>query len=159
MTTETGEKVDRIVQMLAAENLGGVLLNSQHNFSWLTAGGTNGIDLSREPGAGSLLVRSDGKCFVLANQIEMPRLLAEELSVRDFEPVEFAWTDEQSSPTYLADKALDLLGKNALLGCDVALNNKARMVEAAIAGCRYQLTKPELERFQRLGLDAGQAIG
>jgi antitoxin VapB len=159
MTTETGEKVDRIVQMLAAENLGGVLLSSQHNFSWLTAGGTNGIDLSRESGVGGLLVRSDGKCFVLANRIEMPRLLAEELSGRDFEPVDFAWTDEQASATYLAEKALGLLGQNALLGCDIPLNSKARLVETAIARCRYQLTQPELERFQRLGLDAGQAIG
>jgi Xaa-Pro dipeptidase len=158
MTTETAEKVDRIVQMLATENLGGVLLSSQLNFSWLTAGATNGVDLSREAGAGGLLVRSDGKCFVLANGIEMPRLLAEELSEGDFEPVEFAWEDEQASPAFLVDKALDLLGQGVLLGSDLPLNSNTRTIKAAIARCRYQLTRPELERFRRLGLDAGQAI-
>jgi len=158
MTTETTEKVDRIVRMLAAENLRGVFVRSQHNFSWLTAGATNGIDLTREAGAGGLLVRSDGKCFVLANRIEMPRLLAEEVSESDFEPVEFAWEDEQASPAFLVDKALSLLGRDALLGSDLPLSTNTRTVEAAIARCRYQLTGPELERFRRLGLDAGQAI-
>jgi antitoxin VapB len=158
MTTEIAQKVDRIVQMLGAENLGGVLLNSQHNFSWLTAGGTNGIDLTRDAGTAGLLVRGDGKCFLLANRIEMPRLLAEEVSKSDFEPVEFAWEDEQSSATYLTDKALELLDHGAVLGSDLPLNNKARKVEAAVARCRFQLTEPELERFRRLGRDAGQSI-
>ena len=54
--------------MLAAENLGGVLVGAQHNFAWLTAGGSNGIDTSREQGAGALLVRADGKRFVIASR-------------------------------------------------------------------------------------------
>lgn len=145
--------------MLTAENLAGVLLSSQHNFSWLTAGSTNGIDLSRESGAGGLLVRSDGKCFVLANGIEMPRLLAEELSESDFEPIEFAWEDEKASPKFLADKSRYLLGPGALLASDLPLDANTRTIEAAIAHCRYQLTEPELKRFRHLGFDAGQAIG
>ena len=52
--TELEEKTDRLVRMLAFAKLGGVLLSSQPNFSWLTGGGTNGIDLSREAGAGAL---------------------------------------------------------------------------------------------------------
>ena len=93
--------------MLAKENLGGVLLGTQHNFSWLTAGATNGVDTSREAGAGSLVVRRDGKRFVLASRIEMPRLLEEELAGDDFEPVEFGWEEEKASPDFLAERALD----------------------------------------------------
>ena len=100
---EINTKTARVVEMLAANNLGGVLVNAQHNFSWLTAGGTNGIDLSREPGAGALLVRNDGKRFVLANSIEMPRLLNEELADKDFEPIEFSWEEEKASPTIPGD--------------------------------------------------------
>src|SRR5436309_14573535 len=95
--------------MLAEENLGSVLLNAQHNFSWLTAGSTNGVDTSREAGAGTLLVRRDGRRFVLANRIEMPRLLAEEIDAEDFEPVEFGWEEEKASSTFLPDRALALL--------------------------------------------------
>jgi antitoxin VapB len=144
--------------MLAAEKLGGVLLGSQHNFAWLTAGGRNGVDTSREQGACALLVRADGKCFVLASRIEMPRLLAEELAGMDFEPVEFAWEEEKVSPTFLSDRAVSLLEVNAPLGSDLCVGAGAKTVEGAIARCRYQLTPSEIERYRRLGRDAGVAI-
>src|SRR5437868_403915 len=83
---ELEEKTERIVHLLAAENLGAVLVGAQHNFAWLTGGGRNGIDLSRDAGACALLVRRDGRRFVLANNIEMPRLLSEELAGQDYEP-------------------------------------------------------------------------
>src|SRR5947207_6345513 len=48
----------------ADERLAGVLINTQPNFAWLSAGGTNGIDLSREAGAGTLLICRNGRRFV-----------------------------------------------------------------------------------------------
>ena len=157
--TEIAEKTDRVVRMLVAENLGGVLLGTQHNFSWLTAGGTNSIDMSREAGACALLVRSDGKRFVLASRNEMPRLLEEELPAGDFEPVEFAWEEEKASATYFPDRALALLSHGAALGSDLPYSVKTRIVESAIARCRYQLIGTESERYRLLGQDAGVAIG
>ncbi|HEV2705594.1 MAG TPA: M24 family metallopeptidase [Pyrinomonadaceae bacterium] len=157
-STEIAEKVGRVTRMLAAEGLGGVLVGAQHNFSWLTAGGTNGIDTSRDAGAGALLVRADGKCFVLANRIEMPRLLAEELASREFEPVEFSWEEEKASPTFLAERAGALLG-GAALGSDLPIGAGVAVVEGALARCRYRLTSSEVERFRQLGSDAGQAVG
>src|SRR5437588_11593767 len=106
--------------MLAAEGLGGVLLGAQHNFAWLSAGGTNGVDTSREAGACALLVRGDGKRFVLASSIEMARMLAEEITADEFEPVEFGWEEEKSSPAFLAGRAQALLDGGAL-GSDLAL--------------------------------------
>jgi Xaa-Pro aminopeptidase len=156
---EIAEKTARIVSMLAAQNLGGALISSQPNFSWMTAGGTNGVDQSREGGAGALLVRNDGKRFVIANRIEMPRLLSEELAAEEFEPVEFSWQEEKASPTFLAARALTLLGKGSALGSDVADVSGSRQVEAAIARCRYQLTSSEIERFRSLASDAAGAIG
>ncbi|HYP49797.1 MAG TPA: hypothetical protein VEQ34_02565, partial [Pyrinomonadaceae bacterium] len=78
-----------------------VLINSQPIFSWLTGGANNGIDQSRENGAASLLVRNDGKRFVLASRIEMPRILTEEVSGEDFEPVGFGWEEEKAAPDFL----------------------------------------------------------
>jgi Xaa-Pro dipeptidase len=158
-SAEIAEKVRRVERVLAAERLGGVLVGAQHNFSWLTAGGSNGIDLSREAGAGALLVRNDGKRFVLANRIEMPRLLAEELAGAEFEPVEFAWEEEKAAPTFLADRARSLLGGNSALGSDLPAGPGVAVVEGALAACRYQLTPPEVERFRQLGRDAGEAVG
>ncbi|MDX6692552.1 MAG: chorismate mutase / prephenate dehydratase [Blastocatellia bacterium] len=145
--------------MLAAENLGGALLCAQHNFSWLTAGGASGVDTSREQGAGALLVRNDGQRFVLASRIEMERLLAEELSAEEFEPIEFAWEEEKASPTFLVERARALLKDGAALGSDLPTSANARTIEGAVARCRHQLTSSEIERFRRLGSDAGQALG
>lgn len=156
---EIAAKTERLVRLLSAEGLGGVLLCAQHNFSWLTAGGTNGIDTSRDAGAGALLVRADGRRFLLASRIEMPRLLSEEISAAEFEPVEFAWEAEKGAPTFLADHAAALLEGNASLGADLPLGANVLTVEGLIARCRYQLTDAELERYRSLGRDAGEALG
>lgn len=157
---EITEKTERVARMLASENLGGVLLSAQHNFSWLTAGSRSGIDMSREPGACSLLVGSDGRRFVLASRIEMARMLAEELSAEDFEPVEYAWEEEKGSPTFLIDRALALLGqRGGALASDLPSGPGVRTIESALARCRYNLTLPEIERYRSLGRDAGTAIG
>jgi Xaa-Pro aminopeptidase len=104
-------------------------------------------------------VRNDGKRFVLANRIEMPRLLAEELAGEEFEPVEFPWEEEKASPAFLPALAVTLLGKDAALASDVGPGPGTVTIEAAVARCRYQLTDSEVERFRSLASDAAQAIG
>jgi Xaa-Pro dipeptidase len=155
---EIAEKTERLLRMLASERLGGVLLGSQHNFSWLTAGGTNGVDLSNQAGACSLLVRADGRRYVLASRIEMARMLCEELSAEDFEPVEFSWEEDKSSPTFLTERASSLLESNEALGSDLPLGAGAKAIEGSIARCRYRLTDSEIERYRKLGQDAGEAL-
>jgi Xaa-Pro aminopeptidase len=145
--------------MLAAEGLGGVLLVAQPNFAWLTAGGNNGIDTSREQGACALYVRGDGKRYVLASRIEMARLLEEELAGADFEPVEFAWEEDKSSPTFLADLAAKLNESSAPLGSDLPLSANVKAIDGAVSRCRYQLTPPEILRHRQLGRDAGEVLG
>ncbi|MET0624041.1 MAG: M24 family metallopeptidase [Pyrinomonadaceae bacterium] len=156
---EIAEKTGRLAAVVAAEGLGGVLLGAQHNFAWLTAGGRSGIDLSREPGAGTLLVRADGKRFVIASRIEMARLLEEELAGAEFEPVDYAWEDEKASPTFVADLAARLTEDGKALGSDLPAGPGLKVVEGVVARCRYQLTPWELERFRLLGRDAGEAVG
>ncbi len=156
---EIAEKTGRLTRMLAAEGLGGVVLVAQPNFAWLTAGGTNGVDASREQGVGALFVRADGKRFVLASRIEMARLLEEELAGADFEPVEFGWEEDKASPTFLADLATKLSDGGAPLGSDLSISPKVKAIDGAVSRCRFQLTPPELERFRQLGRDAGEALG
>ena len=156
---EIAEKTERLSRMLAAEGLGGVVLVAQPNFAWLTAGGNNGIDTSREQGACALFVRADGKRFVLASRIEMARLLEEELSVTDFEPIEFGWEDEKASSTFLANLVAKLNESGAPLGSDLSISPNVKAIDGAVARCRYQLTPSELERFRQLGRDAGEVMG
>lgn len=158
-TAEIAEKSERLTRMLAAEGLGGVVLVAQPNFAWLTAGGNNGIDTSREQGACALVVGADGKRFVLASRIEMARMLEEELAGTDFEPVEFGWEEEKAQPTFLADLATKVIGNGVALGSDLPLGPNVKAIDGAVSRCRYQLTTPELARYRQLGRDAGEVLG
>lgn len=149
--TEVAEKTERLQRMLEREKLGGVLLNAQHNFAWLTSGSTNGIDLSRENGAASLLVTADGKRYILASNIEMPRMLAEEVLAADFEPVEYSWQDEKATASFVFEKA-----KSLIAGGEIATDYQ---IEGKVAQCRYGLTPDEIGRYRSLGKDAGAAAG
>ena len=142
--------------MLSHENLGGVLLNAQHNFAWITGGASNGIDLSRENGAAFVFVRSDGKRFLLANNIEMPRILSEEVLAKDFEPVEYSWQEEKASNNFVIEQAKLLNGGE--IASDIAIHSGTRVVERLIANCRYELLPAEVERYRKLGNDAGKAF-
>jgi Xaa-Pro dipeptidase len=150
-------KTERLVAMLNAEKLGGVLINSRHNFAWLSGGKNNGIDISREQGSCFLFVRKDGKRFLLANKIEMPRLLAEEVSADDFQPLEFAWEADKIDPAFVSNLAGSLLNDNSKIAADLPLSN-LRVVENLIARCRFSLTPQEIRRFRLLGKDAGEIV-
>lgn len=159
VNSELKIKTERLIEMLNAENLGGVLLNSQHNFAWLTGGKSNGINANSEGGACSLFVRSDGKKFVLANNIEMPRILSEEISSLDFEPVEYVWQTEKADPNLIFEKTKSLLKQGEKIASDLVLHGEIKPVENLISRCRYELTDAEIERFKSLGSDAGIALG
>jgi Xaa-Pro aminopeptidase len=159
LSQEIEEKVERLARVCSEEALGGLLINSQPNFSWLSAGGTNGVNLSTEAGVATLLVRRDGRRFVLASRIEMARMMTEELAGQGYEPVEFGWEEEKANPVLLADLARTLMSDQSPLGSDVFLGQETRFVEGAIAHARYKLTAPEIDRFKALGKDAGIAIG
>ena len=157
MNREIETKTGRIVDLLERENLGGVLLNAQHNFAWITGGASNGIDLSRENGAASIFVSRKGTRYLLANNIEMSRLLSEDIPADEFEPVEFAWQDEKTVADLLITKARDL--SDGQIASDIAVQPSMRTIENLIAPQRYELTSDEIVRYKKLGADAASAMG
>lgn len=158
MNDELEEKTKRIAAMLDREGFDAVLLNAQHNFAWVTGGGANGVDLSRENGSASLLVTRYGRRFVVANNIEMPRMLKEEVSEDDFDTVEFAWQGEKAVGGLVLEKAHAVLETGAMLATDILIDAATPVIENKIAAYRYQLTADELERYRILGSDAGRAV-
>lgn len=158
MKSEIEIKIERLTRMLSAENLGGVLLNSQHNFAWLT-GKSNAINLSTENGACFLFIRKDGRKFVLSNNIEIRRILTEEISSEEFEPIEFSWQDEKSSGDFIFEQAKKLVESGEKIASDLVLHREVKPVENLISLCRYDLTIAEIARFRHLGKDAGIALG
>jgi Xaa-Pro aminopeptidase len=155
---ELDEKAARVERMLVEAGLAGVLMGSQHNFAWITGGGTNRIDGSREAGAGALLLARGGRRYLLANVIEMPRLVAEEVAGQGYEAVEFPWEDERATPSFLVDLSRKLLGGSDPIGSDLPLPS-AVGAEPRLTRARARLTGAEVARYRVLGRDAGEALG
>ena len=153
---EVDRKVERLASAAQGAGLRGVLLSTHWNFSWLTAGATNRIDISRESGAGALLVSADGDRYALANSIEMPRLADEALVGLGFEPIEFAWVDERANPAFLVQRATALL--SGPIGSDAVFGH-ARHFEASLSRLRSALEPEEVRRYRALGADVGRAVG
>jgi Xaa-Pro aminopeptidase len=155
--TELDDKTDRLARLARESDLAGILLTTQTNFAWLTGGGSNRIDGSREPGAGNLLVAADGRRFVVANTIEMPRLLAEEVNGGGWAPIEYPWTDEHARPDTVARLAQQAAGGERV-GADWPVAG-ATAIDRPITRVRNLLTAAEVERYVSLGADAGRILG
>lgn len=154
---EHSEKLDRVARVAHAAGVQGVLLAGHHNIAWLTSGRANRVDASRETGSARLLIAADGRRFVLANAIEMPRLLDEELADLDYEPVEYPWTEDQD-PSRAVRAARSVLGDEVPLGTDWPLP-ETTVVEAALARARGLLTDGDIARYRALGREAGLMLG
>ncbi len=155
---ELEEKTERLVRILAENELDAVVLNAQHNFAWLTGGGSNGVDLSRENGVASIVVTSDGERFLLASVIEIDRMLSEEVSDYNFDPIDFNWQGEKADSASVLEKARLVLQTGAKIATDIPIFAGISAIEGKIAACRYRLTTEEQARFRELGRDSGLAM-
>src|SRR6187401_2016583 len=97
--SEVSRKVALVASLARAQGLTGVLLSTQHNFSWLSAGGSNRVDGLREAGVATLMVTADERRYVLANTIESRRIANEALEDLDFGVLDFPWMDERRDTT------------------------------------------------------------
>ena len=155
---ELDDKTERLARLARESSLSGIVLTTQTNFAWLTGGGSNRIDGSREPGAGNLMVTAEGRRFVIANAIEMPRLLAEEVPSEDgWQPIEYAWTAEHADPETVARLARDAAGGGPV-GADWPIAG-ASPIDRPITRARNLLTPEVVERYVALGADAGRLLG
>jgi Xaa-Pro aminopeptidase len=154
---EHDEKIERVARVAQAAGVQGVLLAAHHNIAWLTSGRHNRIDASRETGSARLLVTADGRRFVLANAIEMPRMLDEVLAGLGYEPVEYPWTDDQDAG-HAVRTARERLGGAAVLGADWPLPD-VTVLESALARTRAPLTDGEIQRYRILGREVGLTLG
>ena len=154
---EHDEKLERLVRVAHAAGVAGVLLAAHHNIAWLTSGRHNRIDSARETGSARLLVTADGRRYVLANAIEMPRLLDEVLAGLDYAPIEYPWVEDQD-PGCAVRAARRVLNDGLGLAADWPLPETAG-IEPALMRARMRLTDGEVARYRALGRDAGLALG
>jgi antitoxin VapB len=156
-TSEHEEKLDRLVRLAHGAGVDAILLAAHHNIAWLTSGRHNRLDATRETGSARLLVTAQGRRHVLANAIEMPRLLGEVLAGLDYAPIEYPWVDDQD-PAHAVRQAQRVLETGGAIAADWALPGTTG-VEPALMRARARLTDGEIARYRALGRDAGLALG
>jgi hypothetical protein len=148
---EIQEKERRVREFLRTKNLQALLLKRQANFSWLTGGGLNLVGITTEVGATSLLITENEK-FVISNNIEAPRMVAEErLETKGFQVRSFPWYEDRELAL-----VREIVGLGSL-GCDVPFPNAVVLAEE-IARLRYALTSDEMVRYRWLGEKVSAAL-
>ena len=156
-TAEHDEKLERLVRLAQAAGAEGLLLAAHHNIAWLTSGRHNRVDNSRETGSSRLLVTAAGRRYVLANAIEMPRMLDEVLAGLDYTPIEYPWVDDQDA-AHAVRAARGVLKEGATMAADWPLPDTTS-IEPRLMRARARLTDGEIARYRRLGRDVGLALG
>src|SRR5262249_35445416 len=100
---------------------------------------------------------ADGRRYVLANAVEMPRMLGEVLAGLDYAPIEYPWVEDQD-PGCAVRAARSVLKDSGGLVADWPLPETAG-IEPALMRARMRLTDGEVLRYRALGRDAGLALG
>jgi Xaa-Pro dipeptidase len=148
---EVTVKLERLRAWLEEDGCDAVLLASQSNFAWITAGGRSHISIGEPLGVGSVLVTSDD-AFLVTTNIEMMRMLEEETPELGFKPLEYPWHE----PDGVLNAIRRVCDPSRMVGDLPGLG----LVDAGsrLAPLRYVLVAAEVERFRRLGRDAASAV-
>ncbi len=141
---EIGIKRERVRNFLRERELDGVLMTRQSAFSWYTGGGNGFVALSSVEASGNILAMRDRDVLITDN-IEAPRLEAEEVGGFGFEVASFPWHHPEERA-----KLLEKLGANNV-ATDVELGDAFRQL-------RYLLTEREIVRYRMLGKDTGASL-
>lgn len=147
--TETATKLARVRAWLKQHKLDGVVFASRANFAWLSGGGDNHIVSQAELGVGALVVTAR-QALVVANEIEIGRLTAEE-SLTAFTAKSFPWIQPMS-------QALGkLLPKGKYVGDDPSLGLPGLPADF-VDSLRAVLCEQEIRRYKALGRDCSLVI-
>jgi Xaa-Pro dipeptidase len=151
-TSEVQGKLEKVREFLARKKLGGMLINAQNNFCWITGGREGYVVMGGDPTVGSILVTSND-AWLLTTNIEQPRFYAEEISKNDFKPLIFPWHN--------AGQAQKMISKVVAKGGKVVSDTGAFGTAQAgpdFARLRWQLCSEEMERYREVGHIASDAL-
>jgi len=147
-------KQQKLTAFLERHNLDGVLLTHRNNFAWVTGGKDNHIANNSPAGVASILAARDGTRVCFANQIEAPRMRAEELSGTGIETIDFPWYDPPAASETV---------REVIRGRKVATDSETfGLPLAALSGdfaeLRWSLTPAEIDRYRDGSRRASDAI-
>lgn len=137
------EKHRRILEFLEAKGYDAMILERQDNFAWYTGGGCNRVVSTSDAGVGLLLI-TPKRTYLVAQVMDGPRIMEEELSGMDIEPVFVRWYEKSRE-----EKAAELV-KGMRVISDVPVP-AAEWNLGAIYSLHYPLTECEIRKYRMLG--------
>ena len=152
---EIDEKTRRLKDFMKVNKLEGILITHVRNMYWATAGLVNNqIVLNKDVGAFSLLVTSSGNKYILANNIEGPRLIDEVPKELNIQIKQWIWHDRNPETQIKLLKELVPEGK---IGSDIPFPG-TELLPDSFKHIRYSFTEGELKRYRWLGKNATEAV-
>jgi Xaa-Pro dipeptidase len=148
--TDILEKLQRARRFLEQTGRDALILGRRDNFAWLTAGGDNTVVRNSELGF-CLLVITDTGVSLVAQTMDGPRILEEELGGLDIDPVFLRWYEDSRE-----ERAARLIeGRKAISDIPVP---GALCLPREIAALHYPLTAAEIQRCRLLGRRTEETI-
>jgi antitoxin VapB len=150
-TKEVETKLAGVRGLLDERDLPALLLTRPGSISWVTAGAENPIVRGSDGGAFCWVLVTRDSAFVITQNIEGPRLVAEEhLLSLGFEVLDHPW--------YAPDLWSETVGRLAgeTLGADVP--TVGTDLSRDLIRLRLSLLPAELERYRILGMDGARSV-
>jgi len=143
MATELDIKQRRLSDFLDRHKLDGVVLQNRNNFAWITCGRDNHIANNSPQGVTAILAtRTERLC--LANSIEAPRMIGEELAGTGINTVSFPWWDKNVAARIVNEI---IAGRNFAADVD-PLDLGFAPLPHDFAELRWSLTVEEIARYR-----------
>ena len=143
MATELEIKFRRLNEFLDRHKLDGVFLQNRNNFAWITCGKDNHIANNTPVGVTAILATRDQR-ICLANSIEAPRMIQEELAGTGINTVSFPWWDNN-----VAGRIANEVIAGRSIAADVdSLDLGLQPLPHDFAELRWSLTVEEIARYR-----------
>ena len=140
---ESKIKVNKVRFLLEKTGCAGIVIRKQTNFSWITSGARGFISLAAENACAAIVVTKD--CvYAAGNNIELPRLAAEEFPEGFAQPIVLPWQEDGNMDALLKKR----FGK---------LTNDTEQ-DASFREMRVNLLESEELRYSKLGKKSAQAL-
>jgi len=149
-TCEIREKEKRIRNYLEKSGNEALVIGRQDNFAWFSCGGTNKVVITSELGHG-YMVFTKNKSYIVAQTMDGPRVVDEELKGINVEPVFLKWCDMGRE-----EKVSELV-KGLKTVSDIPVEG-ACFSPSEIYKLHYPLTDMEIERCRLIGSKTEEVI-
>jgi Xaa-Pro aminopeptidase len=149
---EIDEKMNRVMKFLDEQNLEGVVLTTNRNFSWITAGiGDNHIVITSELGPASLLIMKGEKKYLIGDNAEVPHLMDEDLNGLGYIPLQYNWNQDRKI------ELIKKVTKGKRIGTDTQMGD-FNFVDNQFARLRYKLSDSEVKKQRWLSEQTAEAV-